>query len=65
MSELETSSHASEVTARNTALTSGAVQNALPDSLRDSATAESLQAIVDLDLDTFIAIVPPRGYGRD
>ena len=39
--------------------------DALPDSLRDSATAESLQAIVDLDLDTFIAIVPPRGYGRD
>ena len=39
--------------------------DALPDILRDSATAESLQAIVDLDLDTFIAIVPPRGYGRD
>ena len=39
--------------------------DALPDSLRDSATAKSLQAIVDLDLDTFIAIVPPRGYGRD
>ena len=38
---------------------------ALPDNLRDSATAEALQAIVDLDLDEFIAIVPPRGYGRD
>jgi hypothetical protein len=38
---------------------------ALPDSLRDSATAEALQAIVDLDLDALIAIVPPRGYGRD
>jgi hypothetical protein len=38
---------------------------ALPDSLRDSATAEALQAIVELDLDALIAIVPPRGYGRD
>ena len=37
----------------------------LPDSLRDSATAHALQAIVDLDLDDLAAIVPPRGYGRD
>ena len=37
----------------------------LPDSLRDSATAQALQAIVDLDLDDLAAIVPPRGYGRD
>jgi hypothetical protein len=35
----------------------------LPDSLRDSATAEALLAIVDLDALT--AIEPPRGYGRD
>jgi hypothetical protein len=39
--------------------------DALPDSLRDTATAEALQAIVDLDLDAIAAIVPPRGYGRD
>ena len=39
--------------------------DALPDSLRDSATAEALQTIVDLDLDDLAAIVPPRGYGRD
>jgi len=39
--------------------------DSLPDSLRDSATAEALQAIVDLDLDDLAAIVPPRGYGRD
>jgi hypothetical protein len=39
--------------------------DALPDSLRDSATAEALQAIVDLDLEELLAIVPPRGYGRD
>jgi hypothetical protein len=39
--------------------------DALPDSLRDTATAEALQAIVDLDLDLLAAIEPPRGYGRD
>jgi hypothetical protein len=38
---------------------------ALPDSLRDSATAEALQEIADLDLDALLAIMPPRGYGRD
>jgi hypothetical protein len=37
----------------------------LPDSLRESATADALQSIVDLDLDALTAIVPPRGYGRD
>jgi hypothetical protein len=37
----------------------------LPDNLRDSATAEALQAIVDLDLADLAAIVPPRGFGRD
>jgi hypothetical protein len=37
----------------------------LPDSLRDSATAEALQEIAELDLDALLAIVPPRGYGRD
>jgi hypothetical protein len=36
-----------------------------PDNLRDSATAEALQAIVDLDLDVFADIQPPRGFGRD
>jgi hypothetical protein len=39
--------------------------DALPDSLRDTATDEALQAIVDLDFDELAAIVPPRGYGRD
>jgi hypothetical protein len=38
--------------------------DALPDSLRDAATAEAPQAIVD-DLGALLAIVPPRGYGRD
>jgi hypothetical protein len=43
----------------------GAWCDALPDSLRDSATADALQEIVDLDLDTLADIQPPLGYGRD
>lgn len=39
--------------------------DALPDRLRDTAAAEALQAIADLDLEELAAIVPPRGYGRD
>ena len=38
---------------------------ALPESLRGTAMAEALQAIVDLDLEALAAIEPPRGYGRD
>ncbi len=38
---------------------------ALPDTLRDTATAEALQIIVDLDLETLASVEPPRGYGRD
>ena len=37
---------------------------ALPENLQDSATAEALQAICDLDLTELQAIVPPRGFGR-
>jgi hypothetical protein len=39
--------------------------DALPDSLRDTATAQALQEITDLDLDALAAIQLPRGYGRD
>jgi hypothetical protein len=39
--------------------------DALPDDLRDNATAEALQAIYDLDLTELIAIEPPRGFGHD
>jgi hypothetical protein len=39
--------------------------DALPDSLRDTATAQALQEIIDLDLDALAAIQPPRGFGRD
>jgi hypothetical protein len=38
---------------------------ALPESLQNSATAEALLAICDLDLTELQAIVPPRGFGRD
>jgi hypothetical protein len=38
---------------------------ALPDTLQGTATADALQAIVELDLDRLAAIEPPRGYGRD
>jgi hypothetical protein len=39
--------------------------DALPESLRDNTTAAALQEMIDLDLDTFAAIQPPLGYGRD
>jgi hypothetical protein len=39
--------------------------NALPNTLRDTATAEALQAIVELDLSDLADVEPPRGYGRD
>ena len=38
---------------------------ALPDSLQGSATAEALEAIVELDLSDLAGVEPPRGYGRD
>jgi DNA-binding response OmpR family regulator len=36
--------------------------NALPETLRDSATTEALQAIIDLDIDILPDIGPPRGH---
>jgi hypothetical protein len=38
---------------------------ALPDSLKDTDTAEALQVIVELDLDALASAEPPRGFGRD
>src|SRR5271156_4208690 len=38
---------------------------ALPEPLRDTATGEALQAIVDLDLNGISAIEPPRGFAQD
>ena len=37
----------------------------LPSNLAESATAEALQAICDLDLSDLASIEPPRGFGRD
>ncbi len=39
--------------------------DALPEALRETATAETLQAIVELDLTDLADVDPPRGYGRD
>jgi hypothetical protein len=39
--------------------------DALPDNQQDSATAEALRAIAELDLGELHAIQPPRGFGRD
>jgi len=39
--------------------------DALPQNMEDSATAEALRAICDLDLSELEGIVPPRGFGRD
>ena len=38
---------------------------ALPDRLRNSSIAESLEAIVEFDLTDLAEIELPRGYGRD
>jgi hypothetical protein len=37
----------------------------LPESLRDTATAEALQAIAAFDLSELEALEPPKGFGRD
>lgn len=39
--------------------------DAMPDNQQDSATAEALRAIRELDLSELQAIEPPRGFGRD
>ena len=39
--------------------------DALPDNQQDSALADALRAIVELDLSELQAAEPPRGFGRD
>ena len=39
--------------------------DALPDNQQDSALADALRAIIELDLSELQAIEPPRGFGRD
>jgi hypothetical protein len=38
---------------------------ALPESLRESPTADVLQQMIDRDLEAIDAVQPPLGYGRD
>ena len=40
-------------------------RDSLPDSLQQSAIAEALRAICDLDLTELQEVIPPRGFGRD
>ena len=37
----------------------------LPETLHDTATAEALHTICDVDLTELQAVEPPRGFGRD
>jgi hypothetical protein len=37
----------------------------LPENLQDTATAEALRTISELDLSELQAVMPPRGFGRD
>jgi hypothetical protein len=37
----------------------------LPDNLAESATADALRTICDLDLSELESVDPPRGFGRD
>jgi hypothetical protein len=39
--------------------------DALPDGLQETATADALRAITDVDLSELETVQPPRGYGRD
>jgi hypothetical protein len=39
--------------------------DALPDNQQDSALADALRAIVELDLSELQSAEPPRGFGRD
>jgi len=43
----------------------GAWLEKLPDNLQDTAMAEALRAICELDLSELQAVIPPRGFGRD
>ena len=39
--------------------------DAVPDNLAESAAAEALRSICNLDLSELESIEPPRGFGRD
>ncbi len=40
-------------------------RDSLPDNLAESATAEALRAVCDLNLSELESVEPPRGFGRD
>jgi hypothetical protein len=40
-------------------------QQGMPPNLNDSATAQALQVVCELDLSELQAVEPPRGFGRD
>ena len=40
-------------------------RDSLPDNLAESATAEALRVVCDLDLSEVESVEPPRGFGRD
>ncbi len=39
--------------------------DSVPDNLAESAAAEALRSICDLDLSELESVEPPRGFGRD
>jgi len=39
--------------------------DSLPDALADSATADALRTICEIDLSELENVDPPRGFGRD
>jgi hypothetical protein len=38
---------------------------AVPETLQETATAEALRVICELDLNELQAVEPPKGFGRD
>jgi len=50
-----------------TALSAGRVHDdpSLPDNLADSATAQALRAVGEIDLSELESVEPPPGFGRD
>lgn len=39
--------------------------DSLPENLRNSAVAEQLEAVCELDVESLQEVEPPRGFGRD
>ncbi len=39
--------------------------DSVPDNMAESAVAQALHAVCDIDLSELEAVEPPRGFGRD